>query len=179
MEEENIPIDELRFRKFEFEHQHERQKIFLKYLHYISTPLFVISLFYSMMLAASLLFIMYALRCFYIFRLERFEHLLYTKQMVIFAFEYQKSNPNLRQQQLETDSDQYLQTQTKMRRQFEEFRKQQQRQTELKEKIQEKPQEKLEEKPVKVSFKKNSKANKVSRSEKRVRKITMNAPGLS
>ena len=105
-------------KKAEFEHQLERQKIFLKYLHYISTPLFIISLFYSIMLAASLLLIMYALRCFSIFRLERFEHLLYTKQMVIFVMENQKSNPDLRQQQLEMDPDQYLQSQMKMRRQF-------------------------------------------------------------
>ena len=95
--------------------------------------------------------------------------------MVIFALENQESNPNLRQQQLEMDPDQYLQSQIKMRRQFEEFRKQQQRQTELKEKFQEKPKEKT----VKVSFKKNSKANKISRSAKRVRKIVMHAPGLS
>ena len=156
--DENIPIDELRFRKFEFENQLERQKIFLKYLHYISTPVFVISLFYSMMLAASLLFIMYALRCFCIFRLERFEYLLYTKQMVIFAFEYQKNNPNSCQQQLEMDPDQYLQSQMKMRRQFEELRKQQQRQTEFKEKSQKKP--------TKVPFKKNSKSNEAARSEK-------------
>ena len=182
MEEEDIPIDELRFRKFEFENQLERQKIFLKYLHYISTPLFIMSLFYSMTFAASLLLIMYALRCFCIFRLERFEHLLYTKQMVIFAFEYQKRNPNLCQQQLEMDPDKYLQSQIKMGREFEEFRKQQQRQTELKEKYQEKTvksEENPKEKQAKVPFKKNSKANKISRSEKRVRKIVMNAPGLS
>ena len=178
-EQEGIKWNELRFKKFEFEHQLERQKIFLKYLHYISTPIFVMSLFYSITFAASLLLIMYALRCFCIFRLERFEHLLYTKQMVIFAFEYQKRNPNLCQQQLEMDPDKYLQSQIKMGRQFEEFRKQQQRQTELKEKSQETPQETPKRKTVKVSFKKNSKANKISRSEKRVRKIVMNARGLS
>ena len=99
--------------------------------------------------------------------------------MVIFAFEYQKRNPNLCQQQLEMDPDKYLQSQIKMGRQFEEFRKQQQRQTELKEKSQETPQETPKRKTVKVSFKKNSKANKISRSEKRVRKIVMNARGLS
>ena len=58
-----------------------------------------------------------------------------------------------------------------MRRQFEEFRKQQQRQTEFKEKSQKKP--------TKVPFKKNSKSNEVSRSEKWVGEIVRNEDGLN
>ena len=165
--QENIPVDELRFRKFEFEHQLERQKIFLKYLHYLSTPLVIISLFYSMTLTASIILILLALRSFCIFRLERFEFALFQKHMVIIAFEFHKNNPELCQGLMERDPDKLLKSQLivakKLEQNFEEFQKQQQRQMKSKEKSQGKP--------LKVSFKKNSKANKISRSEKRIRTI--------
>ena len=109
--EENIPVDELRFRKFEFEHQLERQKIFLKYLHYFSTPLVIISLFYSMTLTASIILILLALRSFCIFRLERFEFALFQKHMVIIAFEFHKNNPELCQGLMERDPDKLLKSQ--------------------------------------------------------------------
>ena len=155
--EENIPVDELRFRKFEFEHQLERQKIFLKYLHYFSTPLVIISLFYSMTLTASIILILLALRSFCIFRLERFEFALFQKQMVIVAFEFHKNNPELCQGLMETDPDKLLKSQLiiakKLEQNFEVFQKQQQRQMKSK--------EESKGKPLKVSFKKNSKANKI------------------
>ena len=53
-----VPLDELRFHKFEFEIQHERQKIGLQYLNNLTVPVIFASLFYSMTFAASLILIL-------------------------------------------------------------------------------------------------------------------------
>ena len=120
-----------------------------------------------MTLTASIILILLALRSFCIFRLERFEFALFQKHMVIVAFEFHKNNPELCQGLMERDPDKLLKSQLivakKLEQNFEEFQKQQQRQMKSKEKSQGKP--------LKVSFKKNSKANKISRSEKRIRTI--------
>ena len=164
-----VPLDELRFHKFEFEIQHERQKIGLQYLNNLTVPVIFASLFYSMTFAASLILILVAIYSFCNFREERFAQLMFQKQMIILAFDIQNNNPELAEQIRKMDQDEMWMQAERMAHKFEEFQEQQQQQSN---------QGKLKEiskgKPTKVSFKKNSKANKISRSEKRIRTIVMN-----
>ena len=165
---ESIPIEELQFKKFDFEHQLERQQIFLKYLNQLSIPLIVISLFHSMMLAVSLIFILLMIRFYCNLKLKFFEKLMLQKHITILAHEFKKNNPKLSEIISEMDDDQFIYTTSKiaelMHQKFE---------TELQRRKREKLNENLQRKQLKVSFRKNSKANKISRSEKRIRAIVM------
>ena len=168
-----VPLDELRFHKCEFENQHERQKIFLQYLNNLTVPVIIASLFYSMGFAACLILILIAIHSFCNFREERFDQLMFQKQMIILAVDIKNNNPELAEKIRNMNRDEMWMQAARMAQKFEEFQEQQQQQSNK-----EKLRETSPGKRVKVSFKKNSKANKISRSEKRIRTIVTNSSRL-
>ena len=121
-----------------------------------------------MMLAVSLSVILLMIRFYCNLRLKFFEKLMLQKHITILAYEFKKNNPALSELISEMDDDQFIYTTSKiaelMHKKFE---------TELQRRKREKLNEKSQEKSLKVSFRKSSKANKISRSEKRIRANAM------